>query len=101
MDVGLTRVISLFYIAIFGPFLIMALVNAEIMGVQLDRSYDIWVPLFLVVVSCGVYRRTRWGRWLAYPISLVLCIGVPLGTLLGGYMVWHLTKYRSAFTQWY
>ncbi len=100
MDAGLTRTISLFYIALFGSILIAALLNAEFMGTPLDRSRDAWVPFLLVVVSCGVYRRTRWGRWLAYPVSLFLCLGVPLGTVLGGFMVWHLTKYRSAFNRW-
>ena len=62
---------------------------------------DIWLPVFWLLVSVGTLRRTKWGRWLSYPISSVLLLGVPFGTLLGGFMLWHLTKYRAAFNKWY
>lgn len=101
MEVGLTRTISLIFIVLFSSFLVAALLNAKVMNIQFDRTYDAWVPLFLVVVSVGVYRRTRWGRWFMYPVALFMCLGIPLGTLLGGFMFWHLTKYRAAFTTWY
>ena len=101
MEVGLTRIISLIFTALFAAFLVAALLNAKVMNLQFDRAHDAWVPLFLVVVSVGVYRCTRWGRWFMYPVALFMCLGVPLGTLLGGFMVWHLTKYRAAFTKWY
>ena len=53
MEVGLTRTISLIFIALFASFLVAALLNANIMNLQLDLTNDAWRPLFLVVVSVG------------------------------------------------
>lgn len=100
MDAGLTKPIAIIYLLLFGAFLAAALLNLNVAGFQLDRNYDAWFPAALIVVAIGILRRTIWGRWLCYIVSLPLIAGVPIGTLLGGFMVWHLTKYRGAFNKW-
>jgi hypothetical protein len=74
--------------------------GARIAGTTLTWEYDAWAPLFVIIGAIGVLMRTRWGRWMTYPLSVFLLLAVPIGTLLGGFMIWHLTKYRDAFNRW-
>ena len=101
MEAGLTKGIGYIYLILFSTIFSAALLNVSVAGIQLNRAYDTWLPLILMAISIGVIRKTRWGRWLAYPVSIFLLIGVPIGTVLGGFMIWHLTKYRTAFSKWY
>lgn len=100
-QVGLTKAISVIYVVLGLAWAVAVLRGAEIAGITLEWRTDIWVPLFWVAISLGTLRRTKWGRWLSYPISAVFLLGVPIGTVLGGFMLWHLTKYRVAFSRWY
>lgn len=100
-DVGLTKAISIVYIFFGIAFAIAALESAEIAGIKLNWKNDIWVPLFWILAAVGTLRRTKWGRWMSYVFSSIFLLGVPIGTLFGGFMLWHLTKYRVAFNRWY
>ena len=98
---GLTKAISIVYI-LFGLALIMAVIcNAKIGNATLNWKTDIWIPIFLVISATGTLRLTKWGRWTSYLTSAILLLGVPIGTFLGAYMIWHLTKYRNQFNKWH
>ena len=100
-DVGLTKAISVIYLLLGAALVIAVLSGAEMSGIKLKWRSDIWLPSLIILAAVGTLRRTKWGRWVSYLISCVLLLGVPIGTFLGGYMLWHLTKYRAAFNRWY
>lgn len=47
--------------------------------------------------SIGAIRRKSWGRWLYYGFSVLILPFVPLGTIVGGLMIYHLTVHRDQF----
>ena len=98
--VGQTKNVSIIYGVISVALIAAVLTGQNINGQQLSMKSDIWLPVFLLLTAIGVYRKTRWGRWLGYLVSIPFFINVPVGTFLGGYMLWHLTKYRGSFKQW-
>jgi hypothetical protein len=86
---------------LFGSGLLIAIaMHGSIQGIELGW-FDAWLPVLIVIAGIGILRRTHWGRWLGYIVSLPLLIGVPIGTIIGGYMIWQLTKYRAAFSKGY
>ena len=101
IDVGLTKAISVIYFLLGVAFTVAVLRGTEVAGTKLEWRSDIWVAVFIILGAFGTLRRTKWGRWMTYIISSVFLFGVPIGTFLGGFMLWHLTKYRAAFNQWY
>lgn len=100
-EYGLTRAVSIVYLLIGIGFAIASIAGVEIRGIILDWKYDIWIPLFFIITAIGTIRFTIWGRWFSYLVSFFVLYGVPIGTLLGFFMIWHLTKYRSVFNKWY
>jgi len=99
--VGLTKAVAIIYLLLGTAFVVAVLSGAEFAGLKLKWHTDIWVPVIIMLAAVGTLRRTKWGRWLSYLVSSFMLVGVPVGTFLGGYMLWHLTKYRAAFNQWY
>ncbi|MGQ8366191.1 hypothetical protein [Glaciecola sp. 1036] len=98
--VGQTKNVAIIY-GMISVGLITAVVTGQtINGQQLSSTNDIWLPVFLLFTSIGVYRKTWWGSWFGYLVSVPFFINVPVGTFLGGYMLWHLTKYRDSFKHW-
>jgi hypothetical protein len=97
---GMAGAVAVIY-ALYGTgFLVAIVMGGTIQGISLGWP-DAWLPALILAASVGVLRRARWGRWLAYVVSLPLLFGVPIGTILGGYMIWHLTKYRALFSKPY
>ena len=95
---GMTGAIAVMY-GLYGVGLLIVIgMGGSIRGIQLGW-HDAWFPILILVTALGVLRRTAWGRWLGYVVSLPLLLGVPIGTILGGYMIWHLTKYRASFSK--
>ena len=100
-NIGLTKAISIIYL-IFSIGMVIAIASGTKLGpITLNIKEDIWFPIFVAVVAIGTIRLTIWGRWFSYLLSFFVMLGVPIGTFLGGFMVWHLTKYRAAFNKWY
>ena len=97
---GVTSTVSIIYILINMGFVLAALSESAINSVTLNAKDDVWLPTIIILISLGIMRQTRWGRWFGYLISFPLIFVLPLGTLLGGYMIWHLTKYRLSFVKW-
>ena len=98
---GLIKEISITYLVLGFIFIVAALQGAEIAGMRLYWQKDIWFPAIMIIASIGTLRRTKWGWWISYLISFILLAGIPIGTFLGGFMLWHLTKYRKLFNRWY
>jgi hypothetical protein len=93
---GVTGAIAIIY-CLYGVSLLVVIgLGDSALGMPPSWA-DAVIPVLLIVTGVGVLRRTRWGRWLGYFVSLPLLLGVPIGTLLGGYMIWHLTQYRRHF----
>lgn len=98
-QLGVIKVISSIYFLIGAGFIVGILLESEIQGVRLGWV-DAWFAIPLMVIAIGTIRRTKWGRWLMYFVSVISLAGVPIGTLLGWFMIWNLTKYRREFDRW-
>jgi len=81
--------------------MVAILKGISMQGIVLNWKTDIWIPLIIVIGSIGTIRLTKWGRWISYLVSFFFLFSVPIGTFLGGFMIWHLTKYRAKFCRWY
>jgi hypothetical protein len=97
---GMTGVLAVIYLLFGSSLLIAVATHGSIQGIELEWP-DAWLPALIVVAGIGILRRTHWGRWLGYIVSVPLLFGVPIGTILGGYMIWQLTRHRAAFTRIY
>jgi hypothetical protein len=97
---GQTRKVAIIYSIISIGFIVAVMTEQSFSGLQLTVESDIWLPLLLLIASIGVIRKTIWGRWFGYLVSIPFVINAPIGTFLGGYMIWHLTKYRHLFKTW-
>jgi len=99
-NVGLTKGISIIYL-IYSVFMAIAITTETTIGGELVSEIDVFLPLIVIIISFATIRRIIWGRWASYLVSFMFLFGVPLGTVIGGYMIWHLTKYRSSFNRWH
>ncbi len=81
-----------------GAYIVAALSGAAINGQQTLPSDTIVLGVWLIAAIATLKRR-NWGRIILYPFSALLLLGVPLGTVLGGFMIYHLTKHRDLFIQ--
>jgi hypothetical protein len=82
---------------IFGASLSAAcLANASIGPFPLSAA-DLWLPGFLILAAVGAILRKPWGRWSCYVFSAIMLVGVPLGTIVGGLMIYNLTVHRDQF----
>jgi hypothetical protein len=97
---GITGFLATIYILYGSGFLIAIAMHGSVQGIELGWP-NAWLPVLIVVAGIGILRRTHWGRWLGYVVSLPLLIGVPIGTILGGYMIWQLTRHRVGFSRTY
>jgi glycerol uptake facilitator-like aquaporin len=52
--------------------------------------YVLSLPLFQLLTGFGLLKARRWGRILAFVLSVVYVWVFPLGTLLAIYTVWFL-----------
>jgi hypothetical protein len=99
-ELGTTRFLAVLYMLFGSGFLIAIAMHGSVQGIELGWP-DAFLPVLIVFAGIGVIRRTHWGRWLGYLVSLPLLVGVPIGTILGGYMIWQLSRYRAAFSRAY
>ena len=82
---------------VFGAVLCAAcFANAEI-GHERLSVLDSWLPGLLIVAAVGAIRRRPWGRWSCYVFSALFLFGVPMGTIIGGRMIYILTAHRDQF----
>ena len=50
------------------------------------------LPISLFFVARGLFLQRDWARWAASAYSLLALFGIPVGTLIGGYVLWQLSK---------
>jgi hypothetical protein len=86
-------------------FLVMGIAGAasgEAGGALVAGGIGIFVAL-LIAVMClpsiiagwGLLKRKRWSRMLGIVLGAISLLSVPVGTLLGIYAIWALTKPES------
>jgi hypothetical protein len=81
----------------FGVALFIACIfDAQIGQIRLSVA-DGYLPALLIVAAIGAILRRPWGRWLCYLFSILMLPGVPLGTIVGGLMIYNLTVHRDQF----
>ena len=93
---GLITQIGTIYLLMGLVLAVLALLRLKIGGYQLV-PWNAVTPALLAVAGIGAILRKQWGRWSCYFFSVVLLLGVPIGTILGGLMIYHLTIYRAQF----
>lgn len=77
-----------------------ALGRAQVQTIALQPLDAVFFGL-LVFAGIGSVLRKPWGRWLSYFFSVLLLPGVPIGTVVGGLMIYHLTIYRDQFRRFH
>ena len=48
-----------------------------------------------IIAGWGLLKRKRWSRMLAIVLGAISLLSIPIGTLLGIYTIWALTKPES------
>lgn len=95
---GLVTPIAVTYIVLGLLAALAAMCRVRVGGIQMS-PIDAILPLLLSLAGVGAYMRMTWGRWTCYFFSAILLLGVPIGTILGGLMIYHLTIYRAQFVR--
>ena len=93
---GVIATIASVYVLLGSAIVFLALTNAEFRGFQLD-AWSAIIPAFIVLAGIGTLLRRNWGRRLSLVVSGILLVGVPIGTLLGGFMIYYLIKGKNLF----
>jgi hypothetical protein len=52
-----------------------------------------------LVCGWGLLRRRGWARWLGICLAAVAVVAIPVGTIVGGYVLWVLLSER--FEPWF
>jgi len=50
------------------------------------------VPISLFFVARGIFARREWARWAGMIYGFLTLFGIPIGTIIGGYVLWQLKK---------
>jgi len=82
---------------VFGTGLVIACFAGGQIGQVRLSSVDAVFPAVLILAAAGAIRRKSWARWLCYGFSVLILPGAPLGTIVGGLMIYHLTVHRDQF----
>jgi hypothetical protein len=93
---GQITAIAWIYI-IFGVGLFAACFTNARLGEFRLSVFDLWIPGSLILGAIGAILRKPWGRWSCYIFSTLMLVGVPLGTIVGGLMIYNLTVHRDQF----
>ena len=93
---GQINLVAWTYVILGSGLGIASLAGAEFGPFRLS-AVDAIVPVLLIFGAIGAILRRPWGRWLCYVLSALLLPAVPLGTILGGFMIYYLTVYRDQF----
>jgi protein-S-isoprenylcysteine O-methyltransferase Ste14 len=52
----------------------------------------LFFPVSLFVFARGIFARRDWARWAGIVYGAVALLGIPIGTLIGAYVLWQLQK---------
>lgn len=92
------RIVGILLVAYAVLFFVVGLLLIPFRGVAEERIPDFLIPLVWalalvpLVAGIGVLRRRRWGRTLGFVAAAVSLLSFPLGTALGVYTFWVLTR---------
>jgi membrane protein YdbS with pleckstrin-like domain len=50
------------------------------------------IPLSLFVIARGVFKQRDWARWAGMGYAVLALFGIPIGTIVGFYVLWQLQK---------
>jgi hypothetical protein len=67
-----TAVLSVIAVVVGGIFLLITVAN--------------------IVVGWGLWRRRQWARLAALALAILRLINIPLGTVIGGVIIWYLLQ---------
>jgi hypothetical protein len=93
---GQITAIAWIYVA-FGTGVLIATLSGAQLGPLPLSPIDAILPALLIVAAVGAILRKPWGRWLCYVFSVLILPGIPLGTIVGGLMIYNLTIHRDQF----
>jgi len=51
-------------------------------------------PAPMILAGAWAFLNQRWPRYFAYPGSALFLVAVPIGTLIGGFMLYNLGQTR-------
>jgi hypothetical protein len=51
-----------------------------------------FVPVSLFFIARGVFARREWARMAGMAYAALSMLGVPIGTVIGAYVLWQLSK---------
>ena|SRR5690348_12369061 len=95
---GVIKVIAWIYLVLGTALASMALLHVQLAGQQLG-SLSAILPALLAFGAIGTLLRRQWGRYLSAFFSVILLFAVPIGTLLGGFMLYHLAHNKALFAR--
>jgi predicted MFS family arabinose efflux permease len=93
---GIIKAISWFYLAFGLVFVWLSLAGAQMAGQRLEPLTAV-LPGIMALGALGTLRKKNWGRRISYFTSAVILIGVPIGTFIGGFMIYHLNRNKDLF----
>ena len=94
---GVIRAIAWIYLALGLALVVASVLHVQFAGQRLGLLSAI-LPALLVLGAIGTLLKRRWGRYLSGFFSIILLIGVPIGTFLGGFMLYQLIHNKDLFT---
>lgn len=68
-----------------------AVAITAVMGLLIGGLF-LLIALANVIVGWGLWRQRDWGRTGAIALAFLRLINIPLGTLIGGLIIWYLLR---------
>ncbi len=50
------------------------------------------IPVSLFVIARGIFSQRDWARWAGMAYGVLALFAIPVGTIVGGYVLWQLQK---------
>jgi len=95
---GVIKVIAWIYLVLGVTLASLGLLHIQVAGQRLGLLSAI-LPALLALGAIGTLLRRQWGRYLSAFFSVILLFAVPIGTLLGGFMLYHLAHNKALFAR--
>lgn len=97
-EFGVIKVIAWIYLVLGATWAAMCLLHVQVAGQQLGSLAAI-LPALLALGAIGTLLRRQWGRYLSVFFSVILLFAVPIGTLLGAFMLYQLVHNKALFAR--